>query len=403
MNVVNQKKFVNMILTYVFCIDAIVKASTRLLICFGIHNTAIVTISLYILMVLFYFVYILVEKKVVLHVPSLRFILFVFLIYLFSYIYFPGNRDTLIRLLKEQAWVPLLIFWIFAQLYNKAELSAVFKASAYTLFVCSIIILLVTDKDLFIHGGVYMQFGYFMIVPAVFFLQFYLREHNNLYLILSGSSIVLVLIYGNRGALICYLGFIVISTLVHGNSLKNIFVMIFILFVAYIFIKNMDVILSVLTIDTELSRNFTYLISGKFLSTESRQNGYRIVLDGIKNHWILGMGLCSDRVLISGGILNTYAHNLFLEVFLSFGVPLGSIFLVVFLYKSIKLIINEEYSDGMFTPLFATFFFRLLISDSFIVNTSFFIGMVFIINSNSFKFNNLKYSRGKNEKTNNRL
>ena len=72
------------------------------------------------------------------------------------------------------------------------------------------------------------------------------------------------------------------------------------------------------------------MIQGKeMISTENRDWIYNIVLDELDHNPLYGHGFFYDRILF-GMEENSYAHNVFYEIFLDFGFYIGTALIVLF-------------------------------------------------------------------------
>lgn len=106
----------------------------------------------------------------------------------------------------------------------------------------------------------------------------------------------------------------------------------------------------------------------------------KIVIDNILNNNLWGHGIFGDRYFLDG----TYAHNIFLEVWLDFGIILGTLvllFLIVFITKTF-LRSNDK---KLFLLFFSLGFMPLLVSGSYLISIMFSILIGFLIMSNKQK------------------
>ncbi|HBD63799.1 MAG TPA: hypothetical protein DC038_05110, partial [Clostridiales bacterium] len=124
------------------------------------------------------------------------------------------------------------------------------------------------------------------------------------------------------------------------------------------------------------SRNIhLFLESGVYLS--GRENIYEDVFHAIYMNPILGLGLAGDRVII-----DSYAHNLFLELVLDFGVFIGFIiiFILFFLITKSFMTRNKENYD-MIIIWFSLGFVHLFISSSYLIDIKFWIFVGLLLNT----------------------
>ena len=112
-----------------------------------------------------------------------------------------------------------------------------------------------------------------------------------------------------------------------------------------------------------------------------RDSIYDYCINYSKEHWLFGCGIGNDRQLITNNTLvinqlmvTNYPHNLFLELIMQLGIPIGgsvSIFIIVFLFK---YLISEKnlYAQRIAVVTVGMGFFPLLYSSSYIENAFFF-------------------------------
>src|SRR6185437_5009512 len=96
----------------------------------------------------------------------------------------------------------------------------------------------------------------------------------------------------------------------------------------------------------------------------------------------IGNGMTGDRVILGGA----YAHNLFLELLLEYGIILGSIFSIILLYYLISSLFIKK--KGVlyylfFAVFFTTGFIKLQFSFSYTLEPTFFMMLALVIKLNA--------------------
>lgn len=224
------------------------------------------------------------------------------------------------------------------------------------------------------HFSYSLAFGYKMILPCLIFIYFYIKKRSILNLILSIAVFGMILIGGSRGQLVCIAVFIGIMSFRyyrHTNNIHKCIITIFLIiccsiifFVGVYNILNMvGRILDALGFS---SRTVTALLSGSFTDDNSRFIIWERTVDAIKKSAFFGYGVYGDRPFISSLHYAGYCHNIFLELMISFGVPIGMLLSVILIIRSIYILLLKE--DNIWIDLFAIMFaisFQLLISMSF--------------------------------------
>ena len=110
-------------------------------------------------------------------------------------------------------------------------------------------------------------------------------------------------------------------------------------------------------------RIFDKLIAGEVALSGGRDTIRETLLYSIKENPFFGNGLCSDRVLAGN-----YAHNIALELWVEFGVILGTAILIaviVVLFRGYKAT-KEEGEKGLILALIFASFFKLFLSGSYL-------------------------------------
>ena len=113
------------------------------------------------------------------------------------------------------------------------------------------------------------------------------------------------------------------------------------------------------------------LAAGDFLESAGRDYLAERLLQAIEDKMILGYGLGGDMVLV-----NSYSHNLVIELCISFGAIVGGLLLLVVIFLLIKgwLGAKEKNEKILLLALMCTGFLKLFISSSFMLE-----GMLFLL------------------------
>lgn len=334
------------------------------------NSTPRVSIFLNSLMLISYGCRIITHRKIIVSKKQIIFWSFIVGLFIYTLIFFPQNGDIVYGLITKNIWHSILAYIIFFGDYDISQIKSAFKASSYLYMLLSPSMFLLVNNTTFFNTGAYMVFGYLMIIPAIFFLYFYEEEKKTRYLVLSIICVCLVMLKGNRGAILCYLGYICLNFLIMGFSYKKLFLISLLLMVAL----NLDKITGLLNISSKFSRNLSLFTSGKFSSTESRQPAYMAVWDAIKENKVMGLGIGGDRMVISGGeSLTAYAHNFILEILVSFGVFIGIGMLFGIVYCTFSIFKSHSELKGIMLVFFSLCFFKLMLSSSFWTDTNLYI------------------------------
>lgn len=210
-----------------------------------------------------------------------------------------------------------------------------------------------TASEVFYRDSTYSQsFGYSIVIPLS--ISIYMVLHKKFWHI----PCVLILLYGilssgARGPLMCAAGIAFIFAFYSMDiySLKSLAFFLISAALCIWVILNYILILEFLAAAFEKysisTRTILSLINGTFTNTDSRMPIYISSLDSIAQNLFIGTGAFRDRQYILAhakikqkiinGSLGTYPHNFFLEIFMQFGIILGSFLLL----KLAKLMIQS--------------------------------------------------------------
>ena len=210
-------------------------------------------------------------------------------------------------------------------------------------------------------GSAYsMSFGYSMLLPSMFLFS----RPKIIDKVLSLILFVLILLVGSRGPLLVLGLFYVFSTLFFSSAKqkKSLFLLLIIVILGVLILPQV--------IDLGSSRTLKMFQSEAFLSHDSgRGELQEIVINQIEAHPILGCGIGADRKYLDG----LYPHNVFLELFLHYGVIIGLLVSIFFFAWCIRLFLSRRLRADkelrlMFIMLFLYGFVPLLVSGSYLTD-----------------------------------
>lgn len=187
----------------------------------------------------------------------------------------------------------------------------------------------------------YMSFGYFAMFSLSYIIVYaYYNKHIKT-MICALVAIPIVVINGNRGTILIVgmLIFLMMLMSKKTNNMKKL--IIFILLMIIIFNINniakfsLDIVTQVFKIeDTYSIRNLYNMLDSK--STESLLGGryyiYENAMKEIGDHSILGIGVATFQ-----DKYGYFPHNIFLDVYSTFGLILGTVYFVYIIVLGVKL------------------------------------------------------------------
>ena len=210
----------------------------------------------------------------------------------------------------------------------------------------------------------------YKLLPHLCLIAYYtIKKTNVLNVVSVAIGGLYLLMLGTRGAALLYLVFVALL-LIMGRSSKGVIVRIVVVFgalggfiasswyaatILWMYQKAQQFGLSV--------RIFDKLLAGEVVKSGGRDAIRETLLSAIRENPFWGNGLCSDRVLAGN-----YAHNIALELWVEFGVILGTaIFLaiIVVLFRG-YISTKEECEKGLILALIFATFFKLFLSGSYL-------------------------------------
>lgn len=208
------------------------------------------------------------------------------------------------------------------------------------------------------------------LLPHCCLVAFYARKKSNIFnIVLTIFGTFYLLMLGTRGAALILL-INIAWNIVSGNNSKKTVARIVALFGAigaFLASPIYDAVILWMYKNAQkfgLSiRIFDKLLSGTQLGSSGRDHLTEQLLVSIREHSLLGTGLCSDRMII--GI---YAHNLLIELWVEFGLIIGTVLLLALVITLWRGYINSssKVEKGMIITMLCASFFKMFLSGSYI-------------------------------------
>lgn len=306
--------------------------------------------SLLVYAVLAYFIVrFLLSQRIRFYGKSFFLIICIVIICLISLLLFPDN----IQLIPQEdyfLWIVGLLLFILAQ--QQIRFESIYKSLSHFYWIAILFgfIHFLTFEKIELYGQTWMSdmtAGY-AILPAVLFAIDY--SFSRIKAIPWASlGLITILLLGSRGPLLIAGIFLIIEVLRYSKTTWKKFLF-SLLIVAVIYIVQTNTYLLWLTWLNDLlkSNGLTVASLQKILFYSDRSNGrseiYTFAVQAINNSPIIGNGIYFDRGFAA------YAHNVFLELFVDFGIIIGlltSLSLIICSYR--MLVVSKKNSDNCFT------------------------------------------------------
>ena len=306
--------------------------------------------------------------------------------YLFSIVLFPQNSKYIFTNLSDLFGNPLYSIFVFSlpaylfarHLKEYNLFCGILRSYAYAVVGLSVITFLFAQNS---FATQYLSFSYNMLLHLLFLFFYRPKKGRVLHNILVAFGVFVFIVGGARGALlsfvICSVAYFLFE---RKQTLRKTTIIILGAVAVCIFLSYKNEILlrfaEVLSRMNISSRTINKIIIGEALNSSGR--------DEIANQLInklnaFGYGMMGDRVICSG----IYAHNLFLELLIDFGIVLGAILSVVIItIIAFGVIRKIEKNHVWVILLLSTGFLKLMLSGSYLdFEPVFYVLMGFCVNS----------------------
>lgn len=233
-------------------------------------------------------------------------------------------------------------------------------------FGCVASILFIMTGQLYGADG--MLATYAVAVPTAYYLYgfFTFSRNNFLFLVLALIGTAFSLYTGSRGGWLILIFSFLFGLKLNKSALKGIIIIVLLIIIMALF---SDKIVG-LFVDTRLAE---LLQDGGMGDTDNRvEMAWKPVIDGFSQSPFLGWGSFGDRIFTGG----SWAHNLFLEILCDYGIVIGGLFCLWFIWKSIIVIVRR---DVLLTVWFIMSVPQLLLSSSIMRSTYFWIYLGFLL------------------------
>lgn len=236
-----------------------------------------------------------------------------------------------------------------------------------------------------------MHFSYGILLLILIHLNEWAHKKKWYLLILALIEIVMMLIFGSRGAVVCIAVFIIFKVLDNSTAsikkrLLHILGSFLILFVLYSLIdKLLPVFISHLAGKGISSRTLNLFLQGNFLSHDSGRNEiWDTTIQLIKSHPLTGWGIAGASDLL--GSKAVYPHQLFLDLLLTFGIFLGTLFTIIIIFMLRKVFTAKDIKERELIQIFVCMsFIRLMFSATLFTDYTFAIMMGLLLSCNKYE------------------
>lgn len=225
--------------------------------------------------------------------------------------------------------------------------------------------------------------AYSLMSMAILTIINAIKEHNSFDWGMSIAGVLLMLSMGARGPIMAFALFILGYLFLFKRFKNALASRMLLLCIGGLLFFLMDYVLEFLksiTTSLGMSTRVYEMISGnEMISTENRDWIYDTVRNELNNNPVFGHGFFYDRTLF-GMESDSYAHNVFYEIYLDFGFYIGTVLFIIFFGMMIWSMKKYWGSSvcGLLFGLFCGFFVMFVFSGSIFRTPSFwfFVGIL---------------------------
>lgn len=235
-----------------------------------------------------------------------------------------------------------------------------------------------------VSGATYsMSVGYSLLFQLLIVLDHFIETHKWYDLAAVVVDFIVIVVWGSRGPILCVAAFIVIKALFSKVSFKRkLFIVISIalcaIMLSIFYIQIAGYILNIAESFGFYSRTLNMLVKyGNISKSASRDLIFQQYWHLIKERPLLGWGIAG------GWQYSSYPHNIILEFLLSFGIPIGSILCVCLAFSGFIGMRQEDISSRNLAHILVAFCLSLLVSGSFIKDSTFFMCVAICVKGKS--------------------
>ena len=233
----------------------------------------------------------------------------------------------------------------------------------------------------------HMWLSYSILPHIVLIIYYSFVERKIIDIVFSVIGVILVFSLGTRGpvgSILLLIGILVIQNILHAKyRVLKIGILVITLVLVYLNYYSILSFISSRILGLGMSnRVYNMLSSGDILYNNGRSRITDIIIGGIKQKPWTGYGMAGDRLF---GVV--YAHNLALELCISYGIPIGVLIITGIVFIVFKKIYKKDQGNSYLVLVLAcgNGFFKLLLSSSYLIEYLFFLMIGLSISSWDYK------------------
>lgn len=219
------------------------------------------------------------------------------------------------------------------------------------------------------------------VLPSALYVLYYAFERAKFrYWAVAVMGIVLVLMFGTRGPILILMVFAAYEVLSVVKNARSAFVkVVTVLLVALVlfFVFSEDYMIKAAEYMSELfgklgfsTRIFDYFLEGEMTTSVGREKITETLYQALAEKPLSGYGLMGDRLFV-----DSYAHKIYLELWVHFGVIFGTLILGFFVLVPVRAILRSKDVEerDFVVMMFCVVLIKLMLSSTYILETNLFL------------------------------
>lgn len=282
------------------------------------------------------------------------YVLVMLLVYCISYTNGGARIQTIITYISYSLLLCLPFFLAGTMINNKQNVYNELKRISYWILLIGILVIFSRSGDEY-----NMVFSYRMLLPLLIFTNEFINNKKFLDLFLAFVVFGLIIIYGSRGAVLCFALFCILRFFLCKN---NILLKIFFIIIAglmFFYYNSIGQIIIRLLDKYGIQSRTLRLFFTNLTYISGRDNIQEKTLTLLNQHKWWGLGAASDIDL-----MGYYPHNIFLEILYDYGYVFGCIVIIALMILLIYFL-RQQHRD--ISLLFLSLgFFPLFVSGTYL-------------------------------------
>ncbi len=299
-----------------------------------------------------FFIPVLISFFVILSVPEFlkkiklsdfMFYITIVLICILNFFIFPDNQNVLLKIIPTFLLFVVPMYFIGTSIDFKRVYKLLYWLSVFTIFT-RFLYSLTFEKAMSEVESLYvgnMMASYQLLPHVCVVVLAFFNKPNVINIISSVIGIIFIFSFGSRGPLVCLAVLVILYLLFFKKYKRPLLVYTSIITAGgllFVFFDRLLMWFYNISLKLGLSvRIFAKFFEGDFFVSSSRNRIIELLFEKISQKPVLGYGIAGDRTIIGG-----YSHNLAVELWVSFGIIIGTILIGALFFICIRALMKSK-------------------------------------------------------------